>query len=196
MEVKRICVFCGGLQGSSDRYELKAREFGELLATSGIGLVYGGGNTGLMGAIANSVLKAGGEAVGVIPKRLVEREIGHKGLTELHVVETMHERKAMMAELSDAFVAMPGGFGTLEELFEAITLTIIEEHSKPCAIYNVDGYYDELLQFLDCVKDRGFITGEDRDYLVVEREPQKLLEELKKFKPYKSTRWNVMQKSN
>ncbi len=193
--MKRICVFCGGLSGKGKDYIEAAEQFGRLLAEHKIGLVYGGGSVGLMGALADSILAAGGEAVGVIPQSLVDREIGHKGLTELKVVKTMHERKAMMAELADAFVALPGGYGTLEELFEIITLTIIEEHSKPCGILNVGGYYDHLLHFLDGVGEEGFITREDREFLIVEEDALKLLGGLKNSKPYKSTRWKVMSES-
>lgn len=190
--IKRICVFCGGLAGSRDVYLKAATQFGQLLAERNIGLVYGGGDVGLMGAVANAVMESGGEAIGVIPRSLVDREIGHKGLTDLKIVNSMHERKALMTELADAFVAMPGGFGTLEELFETITLAIIEEHSKPCGILNVDGYYDHLLLFLDKVAGQGFITKEDREFLIVERDPVQLLSGLDAFKPYKSTRWKVM----
>lgn len=194
--IDRICVYLGGFKGADDRFLNSAKEFGARLAQNKIGLVYGGGNVGLMGALANSVLENGGEVIGVIPKGLVDREIGHKGLTELIVVNTMHERKAKMAELADAFVALPGGYGTLEELFETITSTILEENSKPCSILNVNGYYDKMLLFLDSVKDQGFITKEDRDFLIVEDDPAILLEKLKKFEPYKSTRWKLMETTN
>lgn len=193
--IKKVCVFCGGLSGNDEVYVKGAEQFGRLLVQNEIGLVYGGGSVGLMGAVADSVLKAGGVAVGVIPESLVNREIGHNGLSELIVVDTMHERKAKMAELADAFVALPGGYGTLEELFEIITLTIIEAQSKPCGIYNILGYYNHLLHFLDGVAEQGFITREDREFLVVEEDPALLLAGMERMKPYKSTRWQVMAKT-
>ncbi len=193
--IKKVCVFCGGLNGNDETYIKGAEQFGRLLVDNEIGLVYGGGSVGLMGALADSVLKAGGVAVGVIPETLVNREIGHNGLSELIVVDTMHERKAKMAELADAFVALPGGYGTLEELFEIITLTIIEAQSKPCGIYNILGYYNHLLHFLDGVAEQGFITREDRDFLVVEEDPALLLAGMARMEPYKSTRWQVMAKT-
>lgn len=194
--LKRICVYCGGLQGKSSVYVEAATLFGKALVKNNIDLVYGGGQVGLMGAVADAVLADGGEAIGVMPRSLVEREIAHKGLTDLKVVDTMHERKAMMADLSDAFVALPGGYGTLEELFETITLTIIEAHSKPCGILNVGGYYDRLLGLLDHVCEEGFITKEDKEFLVVDSDPDVLIERLKVAKPYKSTRWKVMKENN
>ncbi|MEZ4487028.1 MAG: TIGR00730 family Rossman fold protein [Cyanobacteriota/Melainabacteria group bacterium] len=193
--IKKVCVFCGGLSGNDEAYLKGAEQFGRLLVENEIGLVYGGGSVGLMGAVADAVLKAGGVAVGVIPESLVNREIGHNGLSELIVVDTMHERKAKMAELADAFVALPGGYGTLEELFEIITLTIIEAQSKPCGIYNILGYYNHLLHFLDEVAEQGFITREDREFLVVEEDPALLLAGMESMKPYKSTRWQVMAKT-
>ena len=190
--IKRICVYCGGLKGRDPDYIEAARRFGEAMVENRIDLVYGGGDIGLMGAVANAVLNAGGSAIGVMPRSLVDREIAHNGLTELIVVETMHERKAMMAELADAFVALPGGYGTLEELFETITMTIIEAHSKPVGILNVNGYYDKLLSLLAHVCEAGFITKEDRDFLSVDSDPVILLESLKVAEPYRSTRWQVM----
>src|SRR5215831_14246232 len=147
--MKRICVFCASSSGSRPEYRLCAEELGAELAQRKIGLVYGGGNVGLMGALADSVLKAGGEAIGVIPEHLMAREIGHKGLTKLHVVHSMHERKALMADLSDAFVALPGGFGTLEEFCEVLTWSQLGLHVKPCGIVNVLDYYSPLLSMFD-----------------------------------------------
>ena len=194
--LKRICVYCGGLKGNNSVYMEAATLFGKALVERDIDLVYGGGHIGLMGAVADSVLAGGGNAIGVMPRSLVDREIAHKGLTDLKVVDTMHERKAMMAELSDAFVALPGGYGTLEELFETITLTIIEAHSKPLGILNVDGYYDKLLGLLEHVCEEGFITKEDREFLVVDSNPGSLIERLEVAKPYKSTRWKVMKENS
>ena len=138
--MKRICVFCGSSQGSRPEYRAAAEELGTELARRGTGLVYGGTSVGLMGVLADAVLRAGGEAVGVIPERLMKREVGHKGLTKLHVVRSMHERKALMADLSDAFIAMPGGYGTLEEFCEIVTWAQLGLHAKPCGILNVQGY--------------------------------------------------------
>ena len=138
--MKRVCVFCGSSIGAKPAYAEAARNMGRLIAERRIGLVYGGGNVGLMGVIADAALEAGGEVIGVIPLALADREIAHTGLTQLHIVDSMHTRKAMMAELSDAFIAMPGGVGTFEELFEAITWTQLGLHRKPCGLLNVDGF--------------------------------------------------------
>ena len=143
--MRRICVFCGSSSGSRPEYRTAAEDMGAELVRSNIGLVYGGGNVGLMGVLADTVLRAGGEAVGVIPQNLMAREVGHNGLTKLHVVRSMHERKALMADLSDAFVALPGGFGTLEEFCEAVTWTQLGLHAKPCGVLNVLAYYTPLL---------------------------------------------------
>jgi uncharacterized protein (TIGR00730 family) len=143
--MKRICVFCGSSQGNRTEYRAAAEELGAELVRRNIGLVYGGGNVGLMGLLADSVLQAGGEAVGVIPENLMAREVGHNGLTKLHVVHSMHERKTLMADLSDAFIALPGGFGTFEEFCEIVTWAQLGLHAKPCGILNVLGYYTPLL---------------------------------------------------
>ena len=164
--MSRTCVFCGSAQGRSPRYRDTAEHVGRTLAERGIGLVYGGGNVGLMGAVADAAVRAGGEAIGVIPRRLAEREVAHDGLTQLHVVETMHERKALMTELSDAFLTLPGGFGTLDELFEAITWRQLGFHDKPCGLLDVDGYFDGLLAFIDRAVDDGFVRPGDRSRLV------------------------------
>src|ERR1700685_4602807 len=147
--MKRICVFCGSTQGSRPESRTAAEEMAAELVRSNIGLVYGGGNVGLMGVLADAVLRAGGEVQGVIPEHLMAREVGHNGLTKLHVVRSMHERKALMADLSDAFVALPGGFGTLEEFCEAITWTQLWLHAKPFGILNTLGYYSPPLQMFD-----------------------------------------------
>ncbi|MBI2214487.1 MAG: TIGR00730 family Rossman fold protein [Acidobacteria bacterium] len=186
---RRIAVFCGSATGHDQRHVAAARLLGDTLAERGIGLVYGGGSIGLMGAIADSLLARGGEAIGVIPRTLWEREVGHRGLTELHIVETMHERKAMMAGLADAFVALPGGLGTLEELFEAWTWSQLGLHRKPCAILDASGYYDDLVSFLDKAVAAGFVDATYRAMLIVEREPATLLERLASYAPPSVSRW-------
>lgn len=153
--MKRICVFSGASSGNKTIYKNVAQELGSLLAHNNIGLVYGGASIGLMGAVADATLEAGGHVIGVIPHALVGREIAHSNLPDLRVVDSMHERKAMMAELSDAFIALPGGIGTFEELFEVWTWTQLGAHAKPCALLNVDGFYDKLLDFIDHVVDQG-----------------------------------------
>ena len=185
----RIAVFCGSATGRDPRYVAEARELGRAIAGRGIGLVYGGGSIGLMGAIADAVLEAGGEVIGVIPRTLWEREVGHRGLTELRIVETMHERKAMMAELADAFVALPGGLGTLEELFEAWTWSQLGLHRKPCAILDANGYYDDLVSFLDKAVAAGFVDATFRSMLIVEREPAALFERIAAYAPPTVSRW-------
>jgi hypothetical protein len=158
----RVCVFCGASPGDNPAYVQTAVETGRKLTERGIGVVYGGGRVGLMGALADSALAAGGEVIGIIPEALAAREIAHRGLTELHVVGSMHERKALMAAESDAFLTLPGGFGTLEELFEAVTWRQLGFHDKPCGIVNVAGYFDGLLRFCDDAVDHGFVRPLDR----------------------------------
>ena len=158
----RICVFCGSSDGDRPAYRAVARAAGEQLAQRGIGVVYGGGRVGLMGALADGALAAHGEVIGVIPEMLAAREAAHPGLTRLHVVGSMHERKALMAAESDAFLALPGGFGTLEELFEAVTWRQLGYHAKPCAVLNAAGYYDALERFCDEAERSGFVRPRDR----------------------------------
>jgi uncharacterized protein (TIGR00730 family) len=174
----RVGVFCGSSPGVRPGYLAAARELGEVLAARRIGLVYGGASVGLMGELADAVLAGGGEAIGVIPGRLVDRELAHGGLTELHVVATMHERKALMAELSDAFVALPGGAGTLDEFFEALTWRQLGLHSKPLALLDVEGFFEPLLKLADHLVAEGFVLVEFRALLLVERDPATLLERL------------------
>jgi uncharacterized protein (TIGR00730 family) len=176
--MKRISVFCGSSEGARDSFKAAAKELGAGLALRGIGLVYGGARAGLMGILADAVLAGGGEVVGVIPQSLIAREIAHPGLTELHVVGSMHERKALMAELADAFIAMPGGFGTLDELTEMITWAQLGLHCKPCALLNVDGFYDDLLSFLDHAFSEGFIKKKHRSILIWDNAPDRLMERL------------------
>jgi uncharacterized protein (TIGR00730 family) len=176
--VHRICVFCGSSPGAQPGYVRAATELGHALADRGIGLVYGGGNVGLMGAVADAVLARGGDAIGVIPEGLLAREVGHHGLTELRVVDSMHTRKRSMAELSSAFVALPGGLGTLEELFEVLTWAQLGIHAKPCALLNVDGFYDPLLALFDHMRAERFIAAADRALLIVESNVTALLDRL------------------
>jgi uncharacterized protein (TIGR00730 family) len=175
-QAKRICVFLGASTGISPLYGEAARRFGTLLAWRGIGLVYGGGSVGLMGHLADGACAAGGEVIGVIPEALRDRERDHAGLTALHVVSTMHERKALMADLSSGFVALPGGIGTFEELFEVWTWAQLGYHSKPCALLNVNGYYDAMRQFIDHVVGEGFLRSGHRDMLMVHDDPEALLD--------------------
>lgn len=176
--MKRLCVFCGSSLGVNSAYAEAATTLGTLLAARGIGLVYGGGNVGLMGVIADAALAGGGEVIGVIPRALADREIAHTGCTELRVVDSMHTRKAMMAELSDAFLAMPGGVGTFEELFEAITWTQLGLHRKPCGLLNVAGFYTPLAFFIDQAVSEGFIKPVHRAAIIVDDDPARLLDTL------------------
>jgi hypothetical protein len=187
--VKTICVFCGSSAGSSPVFRESAAAVGRLLAERRIGLVYGGGQVGLMGAVADAALKAGGEVIGVIPKALFEKEIAHAGLRQLCVVGSMHERKALMAELSDAFVALPGGFGTFEEFLEVVTWSQLGIHTKPCGLLNVAGFFNSLLSFLDNAVDQGFIRPIDRTLVISEAEPAALLDRISTVDVPASTKW-------
>src|SRR5215472_8588938 len=179
----RICVFCGSSVGARPAYAAAAKELGELMARRGIGLVFGGGCIGLMGTIADAVLAGGGEAIGVIPAGLMQREIGHRGVTKLHVVETMHQRKALMADLSDAFIALPGGYGTLEEFAEILTWSQLGIQVKPCALLNIEGYWDGLLSFLDHAVGEDFVRPENRDMIVVGTGPEEILDKIQAWRP-------------
>ena len=174
----RICVFCGSSDGDDPVYAERAIALAQSLVARGFGVVYGGGHTGLMGTVADAALAAGGEVIGIIPEALAAREVAHRHLTELHVVGSMHERKAMFAALSDAFIALPGGFGTLEEIFEVVTWRQLGYHEKPCAILNVKGYYDPLIAFCDTAAAHGFVKGPDRAALVSGPEIEPLLDAL------------------
>jgi uncharacterized protein (TIGR00730 family) len=181
--LRRICVFCGSSPGARPAYGEAAEELGRLLVAEGIGLVYGGGKVGLMGRLADAVLAEGGEAIGVLPESLVAKEIGHPGLEDLRVVDSMHERKALMAELADAFVALPGGLGTLEELFEVYTWAQLGLHRKPCALLDVQGYYEGIATFLSHAVEERFLREDHREMLIVEQEPWLLVERLRAFEP-------------
>jgi uncharacterized protein (TIGR00730 family) len=187
--MRRLCVFCGSSEGRDPAYLQAARALGETLAVDGIGLVYGGASVGLMGALADAALSAGGDVTGVMPRALVEKEIAHNRLSDLRVVGSMHERKALMAELSDGFVALPGGIGTFEELFEMWTWAQLGHHTKPCALLNVRGFYDGLIAFLDQVAERGFIKGAHRAMLIVGQEPMELIERLRAYEPPAVSKW-------
>ncbi len=176
--MRSICVFCGSNVGNSPIYAEAARASARAIAARGLRIVYGGGNVGLMGVFAEAALAAGAEVTGIIPHALHEREVGHRGLADLRVVNSMHERKALMAELADAFIALPGGLGTFEEVFEMLTWVQLGIHRKPCGILNVAGFYDSMIAFLDHAVAAGFLKPEHRGILVIEREPVALLERL------------------
>ncbi len=181
--MKRLCVFCGSSAGDDPAFAEAAAAVGGALAERRITLVYGGGNVGLMGVLADAALRAGGEVIGVIPKALMEWEVGHLGLSDLRVVDSMHERKALMAELSDGFAALPGGIGTLEEFFEIWTWAQLGVHHKPCGLLNAKGYYDPLVAFLDAMVERGFLKPRHRSMAIVEREVGPLLAALEAYRP-------------
>jgi len=187
--MKRICVFCGSSQGSRPEYSAAAEELGAELVRRNIGLVYGGTSVGLMGVLADAVLKAGGEVIGVIPERLMEREVGHNGLTKLHVVRSMHERKALMADLSDAFVAMPGGYGTLEEFCEIVTWAQLGLHAKPCGVLNLLGYYSPLLAMFDHAVQERFLKIENRGLVLARNSVAELLGALEEWRPIRVEKW-------
>lgn len=174
--ISSICVYCGSSSGRLDVYGDAALLLAEALVKRNIKLVYGGASIGIMGMVANQVLKLGGQVIGVIPKALSHKEIAHQHLTELHITPSMHDRKMLMAELSDGFIALPGGIGTLEELFEIWTWAQLGFHNKPCGLLNVAGYYDSLIQFLDHVLAEQFVKPQQRDLLLVEQQPDVLLE--------------------
>jgi uncharacterized protein (TIGR00730 family) len=187
--MRRVCVFCGSSPGRKPAYLEAARAMGRALARRGIGLVYGGGHVGLMGAVADAALAAGGEVVGVIPRGLQLRELAHEGLTTLHVVGSMHERKARMAELAEGFVALPGGMGTLEELAEILTWAQLGLHARPCGLLDVAGYYDPLVAFLDRAVAEGFVRPDHRRLLVVAQDPDALLDAFAGWQPPSVEKW-------
>jgi hypothetical protein len=189
MALRRVCVFCGSSEGSDPAYREAAAGLGRMLAEAGTGLVYGGASIGLMGAVADAALAAGGEVIGVMPRPLAEKEIAHGGLSELRIVGSMHERKALMAELSDGFIALPGGIGTFEELFEVWTWGQLGYHRKPCGILNVEGFYDQLIGFLDGVVAQRFLRAEHRRMLLQASDPALLLERLAAYQPPEVGKW-------
>jgi len=189
MNFQRICVFCGSNPGINPAYREAAVAMGQLLAQRRIELVYGAGNIGLMGVLADAVLAAGGKVIGVIPEALMAKEVGHDGLTELRVVGSMHERKAIMSDLSDAFIAMPGGFGTFEEFCEVVTWSQLGIQSKPCGLLNVEGYYDPLLELFDHAVREGFLREENRRLVLEDSDPKQLLAKMSSFVPVPVDKW-------
>ena len=187
--MRRLCVFCGSSVGNQPEYAEVAQALGALLARRKIGLVYGGGNVGLMGVIADAVVANGGEAIGVIPQALADREIAHAGITELRVVDSMHTRKATMADLADGFVAMPGGVGTFEEFFEVVTWTQLGLHRKPCGLLNVKAFYSPLAAFIDQAVTEGFIKPIHRAAIVIDDDPERLLDTLTTLKLPDVPKW-------
>jgi len=190
-----VCVYCGSSKGSSPVYADAAKSLGRALVKQNLSLVYGGGHVGLMGIVADAVLEAGGEVTGVIPKALMDSEVGHERLTRLLVVKDMHERKALMAEHADGFIAMPGGIGTLEELFETLTWAQLGFHEKPIGLLNVAGFYDPLIEFLRHQTSQGFLRIEHKDLLLVETEPYPLIEQLKNFTMPEGVSWLSRQRA-
>jgi uncharacterized protein (TIGR00730 family) len=189
MTFRRVCVFCGSNSGINPAYRTAALPLGHLLAERGIELVYGGGNIGLMGVLADAVLERGGSAIGVIPESLMAREVGHTGLTELRIVKSMHERKALMADLSDGFIAMPGGFGTFEEFCEVVTWSQLGIHTKPCGLLNVEGFYNPLLALFDHAVSDGFLREENRRLVLEDSDPKRLLSKMAGFVASRPEKW-------
>lgn len=187
--MKRLTVFCGSNPGNHPSYLLECEKLAELMVAKGIELVYGGGNVGLMGHIADSILSRGGKVIGIIPERLVDIEVGHNGLTELIVVKTMHERKAKMAELSDGFIALPGGIGTLEEIMEVFTWTQLGYLSKPCALLNTNGFYDSLNIFLEHMVTSRFLRKEHKESLLISDDVKSLIEQMESHKIEYQDKW-------
>ncbi|MGQ4277205.1 TIGR00730 family Rossman fold protein [Pseudidiomarina sp. E22-M8] len=188
-KLSTICVYCGANSGFSPVYQDAAMQLADTLTAANIALVYGGSSVGLMGIIADRVLAQGGRVIGVIPQALVDKELAHEGLTELHVVPSMHARKAKMAELADGFIAMPGGMGTLEELFEMLTWAQLGLHQKSCAVLNVDGYYEGLISFLENATSQGFIRAEHRHLLISHDEPEQLLALMENYEAPQQPKW-------
>ena len=178
----RVCIFCGSHDGNRPLYRTSAEAVGHILAKAGVEIVYGGGKVGLMGALADGALAAGGTIIGVIPQRLVELEVVHRGLTHLHVVQSMHERKMLMAELVDAFIALPGGYGTLEEFCEVVTWTQLGIHHKPCGLLNVNGFFDPMLAQIDWAVTEGFISAENRALVLADENIERLVDALRRVR--------------
>lgn len=187
--LKRICVFCGSNPGNDPAYLEAAQTLGAAIVTRGYELVYGGAEVGLMGTVADAALEAGGRVVGVMPKALVDKEIGHKGLSEQHIVSSMHERKALMADLSDGFIALPGGVGTLEEIFEIWTWAQLGHHDKPLAFMNVLGFYDPLCAFLDHQSSEGFVRKGHRDMAIFSKDAEEILQAFENYDAPKLQKW-------
>lgn len=189
--MKSIAVYCGSSEGSDKNFMIKAHELGAAIAKQHLNLVYGGARVGLMGAVADGALSVGGTVTGVLPRFLAEKELQHMSLTETFLVDTMHQRKAMMSELADGFITLPGGFGTMEELFEMLTWAQLALHKKPLGLLNVDGYYDSLVQFVGDMSKNGFLKKEHADLLIVSDDIEDLLRRMKEFVPLKDEKWVV-----
>ncbi|MDX2215061.1 MAG: TIGR00730 family Rossman fold protein [Oculatellaceae cyanobacterium bins.114] len=187
--MQRVCVFCGSNMGLRPAYQLAAAAMGKTLVERGLELVYGGGNVGLMGVVADAALDAGGRVIGVIPQILVDKELAHPNLTQLHIVNSMHERKALMADLSDAFIALPGGFGTFEEFCEVLTWSQLGIHQKAFGLLNVERYYDSLLTLFDHAVDEQFLALKHRNLVLQDSHPAKLLDRLETYQPVVADKW-------
>jgi uncharacterized protein (TIGR00730 family) len=187
--MKRVCVFCGSSPGANSKYVELATQLGRMLAQRGLTLVYGGGNVGLMGMLANAVLSGGGEVIGVIPRALVDLEVAHAGLSDLRVVGSMHERKALMADLADGFIALPGGLGTLEEFCEIVTWAQLGLHGKPCGLLNVENYFRHLIAFFDHAVRERFLRPEHRAMILVEEDPARLIDRVERYRPPRLEKW-------
>ena len=187
--MRRVCVYCGSSPGRRPRYADAATALADVLVRHDLELVYGGADKGIMGILANAVLELGGKVHGVIPQMLMDKEIAHGGLTELHVVMSMHARKTMMAALSDGFIAMPGGFGTLEEIIEIVTWGQLRFHDKPCGLLNIDGYFDHLLAYLDHAQQEGFLRRENRSMLLVDSDPAGLVRQFERYTAPRVEKW-------
>jgi uncharacterized protein (TIGR00730 family) len=192
--MKNICIFCGSNSGNGTVYADAASAMVRAIGDVGLGIVFGGGNIGLMGVVAEAGLAAGVNVTGVTPRRLLEREMVHTELTELHVVESMHERKVMMAELSDAFIALPGGMGTLDEFFEMVTLNQLGVQSKPCGLLNVEGYFDHLRAFLDHAVAARFVNPAHRDMIVLDDDPRRMITKLSRWTMPQTSKWMDQQR--
>lgn len=187
--LRRICIFCGSSTGNRPGYRAAAEHVGSFLAKSGVGLVYGGGKVGLMGVLADAALRAGGEVIGVIPEHLMAREVGHLGLSRMHVVRSMHERKALMADLSDAFLALPGGFGTFDEFCEVLTWSQLGLHHKPCGLLNIEGYFSSILDMFDRAVTDGLLRKENREILLSSDDLPEMLKMMEAWRPATAEKW-------
>ncbi len=194
-EIKSLCVYCGSSPGAKPDYIALAEKLAQTMAEQNLGLVYGGAHVGIMGAVADRLMSLGGKAVGVIPEALVEMEVAHQGLTELHIVADMHERKATMAKLSDGFISLPGGLGTLEEMFEMLTWSQLGLHGKPCGVLNVAGFYNDLLRFLDNACAEAFMLPHHRELLIDSTDPKDLIARMKEYVPEVKSKldWQLLQ---